>query len=111
MDPALYERSDDAINPPTAIRSATHHADRAESRAVSSDSNQADPQGLPKYFRNLYTMACRPSRGFSALHQAKTVLAPEAFLDEGTRRTATEGPGLSNQSNVCTFQPELAVTD
>lgn len=36
-----------------------------------------------------YIMACRPSRGFSALHQAKTVLAPEAFLDEGARRTAT----------------------
>jgi hypothetical protein len=55
-------------------------------------------------------MGCRPERGFWALHPAKSVLAPGTFLTKGPSNCHSCPWALQSESNICRFQPELAVT-
>jgi hypothetical protein len=54
-------------------------------------------------------MGCRPERRFWALHPAKSVLAPGTSLKGPSNCQSCPG-ALQSESNICRFQPELAVT-
>lgn len=71
MNPTLDDMPDGVINPTSTACRAISRVEWADRCGVFAEGNKADPQSSPKG-----TMACRPSRRFWALHQAKSVLVP-----------------------------------